>query len=212
VKKTYYCLFLLLIISYRITAQSFKLEIADFQKFIFGDNIKGNQILFSSSAPLEDFTGTASSLTGTVSFNNSRFASTLAGKFVVKVNSLNTGIELRNRHLQSANWLDATKYPEMTFELSAVSGLKQLENNKLGFSTKGKFTLHGNTREILFDSEAIYLKENEQTQKRAPGDLLGITAEFNINLSDFNVDNSLVGNKVAEKIHIKIMIVGSNKL
>jgi polyisoprenoid-binding protein YceI len=202
----------LFIINYSISAQSFKVKAEDTQKFVFNDKITENQISFSSSTSLEDVNGTASSISGTVSFNNSNFEKTLKSKFTVSVKSLNTGIELRNHHLQSANWLDASKYPDISFELISISDLKQVADNKLAFNAKGNFTLHGVTKEIVLDAEAIYLKENDQTQKKAPGDLLGISAKFKLNLSDYNVDNQLVGNRVAEKIEVKVIIVGSNKL
>ena len=202
----------LLIINSLISAQSFKVKAEDTQKFVFSEKIKDNQITFSSSTPLEDVNGTANSISGTVNFNNSNFEKTIKSKLVVNVKSLNTGIELRNHHLQSANWLDVSKYPDIVFELISISGLKQVADNKLTFNAKGNFTLHGVTKEIDLDAEAIYLTENDQTQKKAPGDLLGISAKFKLNLSDYKIDNSLVGNRVAEKIDVKVTIVGSNKL
>jgi len=201
-----------LIIAYSISAQSFKIKSEDTQKFVFSNEIKDNQISFSSYTPLENINGTASSIAGIVSFKNSNFENTLKGRFTVTVKSINTGIELRNHHLQSANWLDASKYPEIVFELKSISDLKQVNDNKLSFNAKGNFTLHGVTKEVGSEAEAIYLAENEQTKKKAPGDLLGISVKFNINLSDYNIDNTLIGNKVAEKIEVKVTIVGSNKL
>lgn len=207
-----YKLLFLLILNISIHAQSFKVKTEDSQKFIFGNKISGNQIVFSSSTPLEDFTGTASAVNGYVTFLNSNFAKTIKSKFSVSVKSINTGIELRNRHLQSSNWLNAEKYPEILFELLSVNGVKQQSDNKLSFNAVGNFTLHGVTKQIQIEADAIYLAESDQTKLRGPGDLLGISAAFNINLSDYNIDNSLVGNKVAEKIAVKVTVVGSNKM
>jgi hypothetical protein len=55
-----------------------------------------------------------------------------------------------------------------------------------------------------------YLDENEETKKRAPGDLFGVQAKFNIVLSDYNVDNLVLGQKVSDNIEISANIVGSN--
>ena len=203
---------ILWLINISLFAQSFKVKATDVQKFLFSDKVTGNQIIFSSSTPLEDFTGTANSISGTVNYDNSNFAKSIWSRFTVLVSSINTGIELRNRHLQSANWLDAAKYPEILFELKSVLEIKQVNDNRISFKAIGTFTLHGVTKEIALDAEAIYLVENDKTRKRTPGDLLGISAKFTIILSEFNIDNSVIGNKVAEKIEVSINIVGSNKL
>ncbi len=194
-----------------ITAQNFNVKAKGLQTFNFEDKGGRNQATFYSATPLEDINGTANGISGTVSFDPVNFASTIKGKIVVKVASINTGIELRNTHMKSANWLDAEKYPDIIFEIVSVSDVKQAGENKLSFKAKGNFTLHGVTKEIVADAEAAYLEENEQTQKRAPGDLLGVRAKFNVKLSDYKIQNQVIGNKVAENIEVGVNVVGSNK-
>jgi polyisoprenoid-binding protein YceI len=195
-----------------VPAQSFKVKSSGIQTFNFEDKSGRNQATFTSQAPLEDINGTASGISGTVSFDPANFAKTLKGKILVQVASINTGIELRNHHLQSANWLDAKNYPSVSFEIVSVYDLKQVADNKLEFKIKGNFSAHGITKEVTADAESSYLIESEATQKRAPGDLLGVHAKFNIKLSEFNVDNALIGNKVSENIEIGVNLVGSNKM
>ena len=55
-----------------------------------------------------------------------------------------------------------------------------------------------------------FLDESEQTKMRAPGDLLGVQAKFNVKLSDYGVNNKIVGQKVSENIDVNVNIVGSN--
>ena len=210
-KKYIYSSLLILISLTNINAQGFKVKAAGNQTFNFSDDGGRNQITFFSKTPLEDITGTANSISGNISFDVTNFAKTVKGKIAVKVASMNTGIELRNNHMKSANWLDEKKFPEISFTLKSVDQLKQSADNKLEFRGKGDFTLHGITKEISADVDITYLDENEQTRKRAQGDLLGMRAKFKINLSDFDIDNSVVGNKVSENIEISVNIVGSNK-
>ncbi|MBI1939471.1 MAG: YceI family protein [Ignavibacteriales bacterium] len=195
-----------------ISAQGFKVKTAGVQTFNFADERGRNHVSFFSTAPLEDITGTASGVSGTVSFDPANFAKTLKGKIGVKVATMNTGIELRNEHLRGPNWFDAGNYPDVTFEIKSVSDLKQAGDNKIEFKVEGDFTFHGVTKEITADAEAAYLEENEQTQKRAPGDLLGVRAKFYVKLSDYDVDNQLIGSKVAEDIEVSVNMVGSNKM
>lgn len=201
----------ILFISTIISAQGFKVKATGTQTFNFEDKNGRNQASFFSATPLEDITGTGSAISGTVSFDVANFAKTLKGKISIKVASINTGIELRNHHLQSANWLNAEKYPEVSFEVVSVSDVKQTADNRLEFKVKGNYSMHGVTKEVVANADATYLDENDQTKKRAPGDLLGVRAKFNINLSEYDVDSALIGNKVAEKIELNINMIGSNK-
>ncbi|NJD22288.1 MAG: YceI family protein, partial [Melioribacter sp.] len=200
----------ILFVSTIISSQGFKVKAAGTQTFNFEDKNGRNQASFFSATPLEDITGTGNAVSGSVSFDVANFTKTLKGKISVKVSSINTGIDLRNHHLQSSNWLYADKYPEISFEIVSVNDVKQTADNRLEFNAKGKFSMHGVTKEVIANVDATYLDENDQTRKRAPGDLFGVRSKFNINLSDYDVDNALIGNKVAEKIEISINIVGSN--
>jgi polyisoprenoid-binding protein YceI len=210
-KRTILSTIFFLLVSFSLYAQGFKVKAAGTQLFDFADRGGRNQVTFFSTTPLEDINGTANGITGTVSFNVSDFPNTLKGRLSVQVTSLNTGIELRNHHLQSPNWLNAEKYPEISFMIKSVFDLKQAADNKLEFKVKGDFTLHGVTKEVTASADATYLDESDQTRKRAPGDLLGIRAKFSINLSDYDVDNAIIGAKVSEKIDIEVNMVGSNK-
>lgn len=200
-----------LILSSALFAQGFKVKATGTQTFNFEDKNGRNQVTFFSATPLEDITGTANGISGTVTFDITNFAKTLKGNLTVKVSSMNTGIELRNQHMKGANWLNAEKFPEIVFSIKEVMNVKQVDNNKLEFKIKGDFAMHGITKEVIADAEATYLDENEQTQRRAPGDLLGVRAKFNVKLSDFGVNNQIIGNKVADNIEVSVNIVGSNK-
>ncbi|MEW6652686.1 MAG: YceI family protein [Bacteroidota bacterium] len=199
------------LVSFSMQAQGFKVNAKGNQIFNFEDKAGRNQITFFSTTPLEDINGTVNGISGYLSFDVSSFAKTAKGKILVKVASMNTGIELRNSHLKGANWLNEKKFPEITFELKSVEAVKQSADNKLDFRVKGNFSLHGVTTEITADAEVVYLDENEQTQKRAPGDLLGVKTKFKIKLSDYDIDNAVIGSKVSEDIEVTVNIVGSNK-
>lgn len=194
-----------------ITAQNFKVKTSGSQTFNFADESGRNQVTFFSATPLEDINGTGNGIAGIVTFDPANFEKTIKGKIIIKVATINTGIELRNKHMKSANWLNESKYPDIVFDIVSVLNLKQLSDNKLSFKIKGNFSLHGVTNEVVADAEATYLEESEQTQKRAKGDLLGVRAKFNVKLSDYKIENQVIGNKVAEDIEVGVNIVGSNK-
>lgn len=190
-------------------AQGFDVKATGEQTFSFNDQYGRNQATFFSSTPLEDINGLTNDVKGNVTFNVGDL-STLTGSVTVSTASLKTGIELRDGHLKSKNWLDAENYPEINFSIKNVDNIQSIEGNKLTAKVTGNFTVHGITKVVIADVTVTYLDESEQTKKRAPGDLLGVQATFNITLSDYEIDNMVLGQKVSDNIEIGVNIVGSN--
>ena len=204
--------FILLLLAVTITfAQGFKVKATGEQTFNFEDKYGRNQASFFSTTPLEDITGITNAVKGKVTFNVDDIKS-LKGSISIPVTTLKTGIDLRDEHLRSDNWLDAESYPEITFMIKKVSDVKVEADNKLQAKITGDFTAHGVTKEVVANVTMTYLDESEQTKQRAPGDLLGVQATFNIILSDYDVENMVVGQKVSENIEISVNIVGSSAM
>jgi len=202
---------LLIIFTSLSFAQGFKVKASGEQTFNFADKGGRNQASFFSTTPLEDIRGLSNDVKGMVTFNVNDLK-TLKGKISVSTASIKTGIDLRDEHLRSENWLDASKYPEINFTIKKVTDIKQLADNKFELKVIGDFTLKGVTKEITANATLTYLDESEQTKLRAPGDLLGVQATFKVKLSDFGVTNKIVGQKVAEEVEVSVNMVGSNKV
>ena len=192
-------------------AQGFKVKATGEKTFNFEDMKGGNQVSFFSTTPLEDVTGISNAVTGKVTFKVDDIK-TLKGSISVPVASLKTGIDLRDEHMKSENWMDAENYPDITFLIKNVSDVKTEADNKLSANVTGDFTTHGVTKEIVVPVTLTYLDESEQTKQRAPGDLLGVQATFNIILSDYDIDNMVIGQKMADNIEIRVNIVGSSAM
>ena len=207
VLKSITILFILFVSAY---PQGFNVKAKGQQAFSFEDKTGRNQATFFSTTPIEDVNGLTTDIKGTVSFNVEDFANTLKGEVSISTGSLKTGIEMRDHHLASDKWLDAEKYPEITFKIKSVKNVKSVSDNKLEADVIGDFTLHGVTKEVIAHSTITYLDESPATKERAPGDLLGVNAKFNIILSQYNVSNKVLGEKVSDNIAITINIVGSN--
>jgi polyisoprenoid-binding protein YceI len=165
--------------------------------------------MFFSTTPLEDVTGISKQVEGTATFNVTDLK-TLKGKISIQTGSIRTGIDLRDEHLRSSNWLDADSYPEISFVIKSVSDIRQIEENKLQAKVTGDFTAHGVTKEITADVTMIYLDESEKTKAKGPGDLLGVEAKFNIKLSDYDVSNVALGVRVSEDIEVTATLVGNS--
>ena len=182
------------------------------QTFSFKDKMGRNQATFFSTTPLEDITGMSSDVWGSVSFDIDDVENTLKGEVLISTASLKSGIDLRDEHIRSTDWLDAEQFPNISFNIKEVKRIEKVEDNKLKVKVLGEFTAHGITKEVESEVTLVYLEESEMTKMRMPGDLLGVRANFSINLADFGVEHMALGKKVSDEIEINVNIVGSNKM
>ena len=202
-------LIIMLLFSVTLFSQGFIVKASGEQTFSFFDKVGRNQASFFSTAPIENITGISNDITGSVTFKVEDLT-TLRGTVSISTASLKTGIELRDTHLRSPAWLDAERYPQISFTIKKVRDIISSGHNKLNASVTGDFTVHGVTKEIIATVSMGYLDGSEITRKRAPGDLLSVEAKFNITLSDFEIENIVLGQKVSDKIEITAALVGSN--
>lgn len=84
------------------------------------------------------------------------------GSFTVQAASLNTGVEQRDGHLRSADFLDAERYPELTF---VSTGVKARGGND--YAVTGDLTIRGETHPITFDVEFLGLYQSMAGARRA---------------------------------------------
>ncbi len=64
--------------------------------------------------------------------------------------SIDTGVEQRDGHLKSADFLDVEHYPTITFRSKRVEGAANREGDR--FKVIGDLTIRGETREVTLDA------------------------------------------------------------
>lgn len=69
----------------------------------------------------------------------------------VGAKSIDTGVQQRDDHLRSADFLDVESYPTITFKSKRVDGAARKEGDR--FKVIGDLTIHGKTREVVLDAE-----------------------------------------------------------
>ncbi|HVK39065.1 MAG TPA: YceI family protein [Candidatus Kapabacteria bacterium] len=190
-------------------AQPLKVSARGAKTITLSDRVGKNQFTWSSDAPLEKIKGTAEGVGGTLTVDPQNLA-TLRGSISAQVSTMKTGNATRDGHLKGAQWLDAAKYPEITFTIASVSGIKVSGNKAKGTAT-GTFTMHGVSKQMSVPFSMTWLDESATTRKRAPGALVMFDAAFTVSLKDFKVvgTRGLVGSKVGETIAIKAKLFGS---
>jgi polyisoprenoid-binding protein YceI len=169
------------------------------------------QVTFNSKAPVEDIKGTSNRVIGyAVAPNTGEPAALVAGEFHLPVSSLDTGIALRNQHLQSGQWMDAGANPSVVFHITKTEGVKAGKEDK-GFKTfdaklVGDLTVHGVTKPVTIDSTITVMPAGDKTKSIAKGDLMAIRAKFDVKLEDYGIKNKVVGQKVAQSVTLDTVI------
>jgi polyisoprenoid-binding protein YceI len=181
---------------------------ADVENFDFKDPKGVNNVVFRTDAPLESINGTATGISGSVSYDAASPGS-LKGKIIVDAATLHVPNAMMQGHLQGANWLEVAKNPEITFETTSVDNVKT-DGNMTTADVTGNFTLHGVSKQITIPGVKItFLKD--KLKDRFPnlqGDLLVIRAAFTIKRSDFNINKGQFEDKVSDEIQLNLSIAG----
>ena len=113
------------------------------------------------------------------------------------VKGLSTGDDRRDAHLQSPDFFDAEKYPEVRFKSNAI-----FPKGDGHYTASGDLTVRDITRPVSFDVELIGVVENGQGGRH-----LGAAATVTIDRSDFDLTWNMPipnGVLVGEKVKIEI--------
>jgi len=179
------------------------------QTFDFKDPKGINNAGFKLDAPLEAINGNASDISGTVTFDPENPGAT-KGKIIVATASLMLPNPMQKQHMLSDKWLDAVKFPEITFESKEFKNVKTAGDTTTADAT-GTFTLKGVSKEITVPVKLTYLKD--KLGERVPnqkGDLLVIRASFTIKRNDFNIMPGQFEDKVSDTIELTLSIAGAS--
>jgi polyisoprenoid-binding protein YceI len=117
--------------------------------------------------------------------------------------SIDTGSEPRDNHLRSADYLEAEKYPTMSYRSTGVRRTGD------GWVIDGELTLHGVTRQVPLAVEVNGFGPDPFGGQRA-----GFSATTQINRRDFGIDITVpmdgggvvVGDKVSISLEIQAVL------
>jgi polyisoprenoid-binding protein YceI len=177
--------------------------------FDFKDPKGVNNVIFKTDAPLESINGTATGVSGTVTFDPADPGS-LKGKIVVAAASLRVPNNTMQGHLQSDKWLDVAKYPDITFETESLSNVKT-SGNQTTADVTGTMTIHGVSNKLTTPVKLTYLKD--KLHDRFPnlqGDLLVLRATFTVKRGDYNINKGQLEDKVSNDIELTLALAGQS--
>lgn len=129
---------------------------------------------FVSSAPLLEFKGKSNNLTGLIDLNKNLI------DFYVDLNTLDTGINLRNNHMRDS-YLETDQYRFAEFTGKIISDFDPEINEEQSVTASGTFQIHGVEREIEVDGTLKSVDNGLQ-----------LDASWSIMLEDYNIDRPSV--------------------
>jgi polyisoprenoid-binding protein YceI len=138
----------------------------------------GSRMEFVSKAPMETFSGKTRELRGSVSLDPQMLGDSLDVAVEVDMASLDTGIDLRNRHMRE-NHLHTGRFPKATFHggrLADLSAPVLAPGAPVTGTLVGTMELHGTQRVIRVPFEM-----------ELAGELLHVTSRFQISLADYGI-------------------------
>lgn len=172
---------------------------------------KDVQVTFTSDAAIEHIKGVSGQVVGyaVAPTDGSPIAGLLTGEFRLPVASIDTGIPLRNEHLQSGRWLNAADYPDVVFNLEKTENVKVSSDPAPAGVTVytadlvGTMTIRDQTKPFRTTAKITAMPESDVTKRRAPGDILIIRANYPVNLREFGFnDPGMSAGMVADTVSI----------
>lgn len=116
-------------------------------------------------------------------------------KFIIDANSINTGVDMRDEHLRSADFFDATQHGSLTFESDKIEPV-----GKNDYKLYGKLTIKGVSHPVVFDLKyGGYLKDDGNGLQR-----IGFQATTTIDRFEYKVDYDPSGKAIAKDVQLNV--------
>jgi len=116
----------------------------------------------------------------------------------VKARNVDTNNPNRDGHIKSADFLNASQFPEITFKSTAFTA-----SGDTTYKVTGDLTLHGVTKRITVDLEHVGTRDHPR------GRLCGFSTTFTVSRSDFGV--SFMPQGLGDDVTLMIGLEGKKK-
>ena len=175
--------------------------------FDFKDPKKVNNALFLLDAPLESISGTATGISGAITFDPEKPAAT-KGKIILDASSLHVDNPVMKKHMLDKGWMDVANHPKIQFVAENFTNVK-VDGSKIQAKAVGKFSVKGVTKKVTVPVTLTFLKGMLVKRNRVPGDLLVLRSDFTIKRSDYGINSGNNEEKVSDEIEIKLRVAGA---
>lgn len=165
-----------------------------------------NNIVFLLDAPLESINGTATGISGSITFDPAKPEAT-SGTVEVAVDSLTVPNPKMGEHLMGDKWMDAETFPEITFEVERLSDVSKSGQRIYG-TAHGVMTIKGTSKEVEVPVTLTHLEGMMKQRQGEDGDILVIRSSFAVKRSDFGVNTGNLEDKVSDEVELRLSLAG----
>lgn len=156
------------------------------------DKEQENLVKFISDAPMEDFEGITEKIDGYIFWEGDDFLSKSELYFEVDLNSLDTGIGLRNRHMRE-NYLETDKFPFTHFS-GKLTRAEAVKEGEYAVTAEGTMFIHGVEKPLTVDGTMMATETGYRIQ-----------AKFITPLTDYNIEvPQLMFFKIDENMQLEL--------
>jgi polyisoprenoid-binding protein YceI len=156
------------------------------------DKSQNNMVKFISDAPLDDFEGVTNKIDGYIFWEGDDILNGSEMYFEVDLNSIDTGIGLRNRHMRE-NYLETDKYP-FTHFTGKLTKAEPISGDEFQVTAQGTIFIHGVNKEMVIEGKMLKVESGFQ-----------ILASFVTPLSEYHIKiPQLMFFKIDENIKVEL--------
>ena len=156
------------------------------------DKSHGNAGFIISYLTVSQMLGTFKSYDATIKTTHDDFTEATI-EFSAEVNSIDTDNEGRDKHLQSADFFDAEKYPSLTFKSTSF---KKIDDKN--YAVTGELTIHGVTKTVTLNALYKGSVVNPHSKKETVAFKVSGTAKR----SDFKIAPEMTDDLVGDEFQI----------
>jgi polyisoprenoid-binding protein YceI len=184
-------------------------------RFDFRDVGLRNLIHFVSDAPLEKILGISNFVSGWLELDPDHLSDNARGEFQVDVRTFETGIDSRNDQLRDKVF-DAAEFPIAVFTVQKVLSVSQPRlggGQPVSVRIQGLMKIKGvsHPQDILV--KLLYLGQTEITKQRLTGNLLKLSASFDVDTSQFNlIVPDTFRERFAKFVQVEVDAIGTDTL
>ncbi len=181
----------------------------------FAINSTGSsRVTFESDAPVENIVGVTTAVSGTLGVDLAAPDKGATADVAVDLSKVKTGIDKRDEHMRSKDFLDTAQYPTAAFQLTRIEikGDPQAAGGATA-TGYGKLTIKGVTKDVTVPVTVSFRKLDDQLKKLGfAGDVLRVTGALTIQLSDYGIKvPEMLGQKVSNTVEITVALTGVAK-
>jgi polyisoprenoid-binding protein YceI len=156
------------------------------------DKEQDNLVKFISDAPMEDFEGVTDKIDGYLFWEGDNLLNKSEIYFEVDLNSLDTGIGLRNRHMRE-NYLETDKFP-FTHFTGKLTRAELVKEGEYAVTAAGTIFIHGVEKPLTVDGSMLTTEMGFRIQ-----------AQFITPLTDYNIEvPQLMFFKIDENMQLEL--------